>query len=153
MGRVHRRRKKCHFLRPQQTFGFLYFAFCFCFCVWSSSNAKSFCAWSSWRFLRHIVQDLLGPPRTQNDTFCVLGGPLGGPGYGKLVLRIAGRNCDMDPGPSTIGARKKSDPNLAQRCELNSIKLSHFSPLPLILNGGNWLGHSFILPVAEKLQI
>ena len=60
-----------HFLRRLRTqsitqkakkvFCVLLFAFCF--------DAKSFCVWSSSRILRHIVQDLQGPPTTQTTLF------------------------------------------------------------------------------------
>ena len=38
--------------------------------------------------------------------FCVLGGPLGGPGKEKRTLRFASAIASEDPGPSTAGAVK-----------------------------------------------
>ena len=42
---------------------------CYVFCVWSSSSTKSFCVWSSLRFLcpkSLINKDYSSPPRMQN---------------------------------------------------------------------------------------
>ena len=39
-------------------------------------------------------------------TNCVVGGPLGGPGDEKCVLRFASAIAPEDPGPSTAGAKR-----------------------------------------------
>ena len=42
--------------------------------------------------------------RTQNNTFCVLGWPLGGPYHRIYILCFAAAIASADPGPSTSGA-------------------------------------------------
>ena len=40
--------------------------------------------------------------------FCVVGGPLSGPGKEKITLRFASAIASEDPGPSTAGAKNEA---------------------------------------------